>query len=359
MPGNRHWIRVSARQKADLHSRLLAVYTNATTATYQFSEHTFEHPVVLPAGSARELAEPVEGITEILQPLDSFHGAPAEIEAVFHARIAESIRHKNRCLTRWDVERMLLDRFDSLNQVRCIGHQGYEQNVEQGALVIVAIPRVYGEKQFFEPKLSPELIGEMRDFLERSCSPFVRLEIRNPSYEYLRLKASILFEGKSPGRYIRQLQQDLLHFLCPWFYDDDVEAALGGSIRKSALAQFVENRPYVRFLTGLSIIQLQVSDNGIYMLKDTASDSASTDSLLQGGTPWSVLIPSFSNDITVLEKPVFRAPEPANLSDFRIGQTLVIGSDQEKEPVVEVPDNNPTVGKSAADVPTTFTLTFG
>jgi hypothetical protein len=106
-----------------------------------------------------------------------------------------------------------------------------------------------------------------------------------------------------------------------------VDASLGGSIKKSDLIHFVESRPYVKFLTGLSVIQLQMNDNGLYLLKDTASDIESTDSLLKGGTPWSVLIPSFSNDITILEKPQFHAPEPADLSDFRIGNTFVVASD--------------------------------
>ena len=102
---------------------------------------------------------------------------------------------------------------------------------------------------------------------------------------------------------------------------------MGGSIKKSELIQFVESRPYVAFLTGLSVIQLQMNDNGLYLLKDTAADTESTDSLLKGGTPWSVLIPSFSNDIDILDKPKFYAPVPADLSDFRIGDTLVIASD--------------------------------
>jgi hypothetical protein len=70
-----------------------------------------------------------------------------------------------------------------------------------------------------------------------------------------------------------------------------------------------------------------MNDDGLYLLKDTAADTESTDSLLKGGTPWSVLIPSFSNDIDILDKPKFYAPVPADLSDFRIGNTLVIASD--------------------------------
>jgi hypothetical protein len=357
LTGDNYWIRASTRQKADLFSKIITIYTNATTATYQYTEDSLNHPTQLPANSINDIFNPIEGIMNIIQPLDSFNGSHQESDDIFHSRIAERIRHKNRCLTRWDIEHMLLNRFDTLNQVKCIGYNSHENFIQKGEIVIVAIPKVNGEKQFYEPKLNPELIEEIRDFISAHTSPFLKLEIRNPNYEYLRLKAKVIFEGKSTGRYIRELQKDLLQFICPWFYNDNVDASLGGSIKKSALIQFVESRPYVKFVTGLSVIQLQMNDNGLYLLKDTASDSESTDSLLKGGTPWSVLIPSFSNDISILEKPQFHAPEPADLSDFRIGNTLVIASDIPSTDDLELKDIK-EMSDRANQYPVLFTLNF-
>lgn len=84
----------------------------------------------------------MEGIMNIIQPLDSHNGTGHEVESIFHNRVAERIRHKNRCLTRWDIEHMLLDRFDELNQVKCIGYNGHENFISKGEIVIVAIPKV-------------------------------------------------------------------------------------------------------------------------------------------------------------------------------------------------------------------------
>jgi hypothetical protein len=355
--GNYYWIRAVCRQKADLHSRIIQIHTNATSATYQYDENTMNHPVSIPDGSITEPVKPIPGLQSLFQPLASTNGTTKESEVIFHTRVAERIRHKNRCLTRWDIEHMLLNRFDELNQVKCIGYNGHENFIAKGEITIVAIPKVNGEKQFYEPKLNPELMEEIRDFIQEYTSPFLKLDIRNPSFEYIRLKAKIIFDGKSPGRYLRTLQQDLLQFICPWFYDDNVDASLGGSIKKSSLIHFVESRPYVKFLTGLSVIQLQVNDNGLYLLKDTAADVGSTDSLLKGGTPWSVLIPSFSNDIEILEKPKFYAPEPANFSDFSIGNTLVVASDIPES--IEEPSTIKTGTDNAnRQTPISFTLHF-
>jgi len=358
LSGDNYWIRAATRQKADLFSKIITIYTNATTATYQYTEDSLDHPIQLPANSISDIFKPIEGIMNFIQPLDSFNGTHHESDNIFHTRVAERIRHKNRCLTRWDIEHMLLNRFDDLNQVKCIGYNSHESFISKGEIVIVAIPKVNGEKQFYEPKLNPELIEEIRAFIIAHTSPFLKLEIRNPSYEYLRLKAKVIFEGKSTGRYIRELQNDLLQFICPWFYDDNVDASLGGSIKKSALIQFVESRPYVKFVTGLSVIQLQMNDNGLYLLKDTASDIESTDSLLKGGTPWSVLIPSFSNDISILEKPQFHAPEPADLSDFRIGNTLVVASDIPPSMDDLEPKDINEMSDKANQYPVLFTLNF-
>ncbi|MFN5790144.1 MAG: hypothetical protein ACK469_15405 [Bacteroidota bacterium] len=101
-----------------------------------------------------------------------------------------------------------------------------------------------------------------------------------------------------------------------------------------------------------------MNDNGLYLLKDTAADTESTDSLLKGGTPWSVLIPSFSNDIDILDKPTFYAPVPADLSDFRIGNTLVIASDipEVEEEIRLEPGNMPENNED--QTPILFTLNF-
>jgi hypothetical protein len=59
-----------------------------------------------------------------------------------------------------------------------------------------------------------------------------------------------------------------------------------------------------------------------------------------------------------LEKPQFHAPEPADLSDFRIGNTLVIASDiPPSSDDLELKDKNEMLN-GANQYPVLFTLNF-
>src|SRR5690606_24770128 len=49
--------------------------------------------------------------------------------------------------------------------------------------------------------------------------------------------------------YLQLLNTEIEQFLCPWAFNNQQEISFGGKIYKSAILNFVEERPYVDFVT--------------------------------------------------------------------------------------------------------------
>ena len=70
----------------------------------------------LPAGSLAKLKTPQAEIKKLEQPYAGFGGTPTESGEHLTRRAAERLRHRNRCITSWDYERMLLEAFPGVHQ---------------------------------------------------------------------------------------------------------------------------------------------------------------------------------------------------------------------------------------------------
>ncbi len=65
------------------------------------------------------LEPPRPGLGSIVQVGPPLGGAPAETEAAFRARVSERLRHRQRLVTAWDAERLVLDAFAQVSKAKC------------------------------------------------------------------------------------------------------------------------------------------------------------------------------------------------------------------------------------------------
>jgi hypothetical protein len=79
--------------------------------------------------------------------------------------------------------------------------------------------------------------------------------VRNPQFEEVRLKFDLkLLKGYDDFTYYRkQLQQEITQFLTPWAFAGDADISFGGKVYKSVLIDFIEERPYVDFITNVEM----------------------------------------------------------------------------------------------------------
>lgn len=338
MPPGKFWVRASAKDNTDVLSSIIGVFTQATTATYVENPEKTDHPISIPAFSLIDFQTPITEIESIAQPFTSYNARPKETDKQFYARVSERLRHKNRAISLWDYEHIVLEEFSQLYQVKCIGHIGHEEYIEQGKALIIIIPKIQPKNNFYHPTVDFDTLKVIKKHLEKIASPFVEIEVRNPIYEQLKINCKIMFkDGYNNGKYLKLLHDEILSFICPWFRGKEVDLQLGGGIPKEDILKFIEGRSYIHFVTKFSINQIIMVKDGEYQMKDTVRNPEAS-KILKATLPWSVLVPADKHNFEYLDKEKYEAPEASSVANMSLGTDFVIlGADDVAEPQKELP----------------------
>src|SRR6202000_1570275 len=126
MPPGMQWIRIAVASAADAVCRLVGVAAQAVRATSRVPDGAATLTVDLPAGTISKLDSPDAAVKAVSQPYPTFGGRPVEDSTAFATRMSERLRHKDRAITLWDYERLLLEAFPGIYQARCLNHTLYD-----------------------------------------------------------------------------------------------------------------------------------------------------------------------------------------------------------------------------------------
>lgn len=265
LPDGLHWIRVAVASRTDAVSRLRLVAAQAVRATSARREDgSYAHTGDLPAGTVTKLDPPQAAVKAVTQPHAMFGGRPDETEESFSTRVSERLRHKDRAIALWDYERLVLEAFPDLYQVRCLNHTRYEpteagtgsySELAPGHVTVVTIPDLRRPNPLdpLRPATSLRLLSQVEQFLVGRMSCFATLHVRNPQFEEVRVDLRARFRGGADETLTRKrLQDEITAFLSPWAFRDE-RPSFNGVVRKSVLVDFVEERPYVDFVTDVKL----------------------------------------------------------------------------------------------------------
>jgi hypothetical protein len=267
LAGGLLWIRMAAPRDADALNHITSVDAQAVTATFfdQGNDPSFlAEP--LPPGTISKLKTGVPSVKKIVQPGPSFGGAPPEEAGRFHVRASERLRHKDRGITLWDYEHLVLEHFPNIYRVKCINHTELlrdangdiiaDNEVRPGSVVLVTIPDLRAVVSYSDP-LRPytdkRTLVAIDALLRERLSPFVRLEVQNPRLEEVQLKFKVAFteEIADIDFYKLELNAAIIRYLCPWAWDESASGAdisFGGKWHKSSIIDFIEEQSYVDYI---------------------------------------------------------------------------------------------------------------
>jgi hypothetical protein len=216
---------------------------------------------VLTPGTISKLNIPVTEVKKVIQPFESFGGRGAESPSSFYTRVSERLRHKDRAINIWDYEHLVLEAFPEIYRVKCLNHTQYEpgstgdgiyRELAPGHVTLVTVP----DKQFYnmtdplKPYTSLGLLQEISQFLGKRISCFIRLHVHNPRFEEVRVNLKVRFyDGFDQTWYTNLLQESILRFLSPWAFPEGGNPTFGGKVYKSVIIDFVEEQPYVDYVT--------------------------------------------------------------------------------------------------------------
>jgi hypothetical protein len=269
---------------SDSVARLVALHPQAVlTRFFDHGTDPGHYAQALPAGTIKKVRKGAAGVKAVQQPYPSFGGQPAESDATFYTRVSERLRHKERAVTIWDYEHLVLEHFPGLYKVQCLNHTRVVDATTllekaPGYVTLVTVPNLrnaYAANPL-TPKVAPRTLAAVEAFAQARAGQLVQVKAVNPFYEAVQVGGTVhLRPGYPVATYQKQLQQDLRAYLSPWAYDAAAELAFGGTLHKSTVLAFLEHLPYVDFITDLTLMSLR--------------DGTDQETLL-ASSAWSVLV---------------------------------------------------------------------
>lgn len=253
LPAGRVWLRAAIAQGSAAACQLIEVAANAVELAFSDQGNDPQHLAhTLPAGSLAKLKTPQAEIKKLTQPYAAFGGVPTESTEHLTRRSAERLRHRNRCITAWDYERMLLEAFPGIHRVKCIPHASEASWLAPGHVMLIAVPdlRNHNAVDKLRPRVDLNTLTLMNDYTRAHCGMQTRVRVRNPDYQRVRASFKVHFHPGNPFNFYRnELEQALIRALSPWAFDATREIAFNGRLYRSVLLDFVEELPYVDFVS--------------------------------------------------------------------------------------------------------------
>ncbi|MDC0126362.1 hypothetical protein OAI15_03785, partial [Flavobacteriaceae bacterium] len=297
----------------------------------------------LKAKSVEGFEKKIPGVIAVNQPFDSSTFKIKEEEKDFYLRVSQLLRHKNRPVSKWDIEKFILNKFDWLSHVVCINANGKSN---KPTLKILCLKKIESFHNIEEVKLSMAEMNLIKETLNEYVSAFADFELVNPVFEDILIKCKLRFRDVPIGKGIEQLNQDLFKFICNWRVSaEGTYPHLNNRIKKYDIIKFIKERSYIAFVTGISMVHFKQQEDGTISAHDTALKE-DTSEFIETGTPWSIIVPRNSHKIEILAKDEYHAPEPTNFSELGINKSFVIVKKNEKKLIA----NNFTEDESKGDI---------
>lgn len=252
LASNLTWVRGTI---AGDHAGICDVYELHTQAVEAYFDDQGNDPqhyrTPIPSGAITRLKTPIAGIVGLEQPYASYGGRMAEDATRFATRASERLRHKQRALSSWDYERIVLEAFPQIFKAKCIP----SSEDAPGVVQVLVIPDVRAvPTNEFAPRVPVALLGTIQRYLALRAPRSATVVVRNAAYRGVCVRIGVRFSEKTNQAYwMGRLGEELNRFLSPWAYDDGADIAVGGRIYASSIVEFVDRRPYVDYVAGISL----------------------------------------------------------------------------------------------------------
>jgi hypothetical protein len=265
LPADSQWLRACVEGDPARFPDTVGIYPHAALATWQNYDNTGEHlakplPPYTITGSVQDLPD----ISGINQPVESFGGSPPETARGFQVRVGERLRHKDRAVLGRDYELLVLERFPTVWKVQTLPARNPLTGESPGEVTVVVVsgPNSIQAVDSTAPTATAELLATVRTYLEERASPFVQLHVVNPVYVRIEVSAAVRFRSEATqGASVGLLNDELVQYLSPWFYDAARAAKGGRYVSEADISEFIQTRPYVETMDWISFNYEPEPDN--------------------------------------------------------------------------------------------------
>lgn len=290
LPSGSYWLRAAVAQNSAAICNLIDVQPNAVLAQFKDQGNDPERlRLPLAAKSIAKLVVPVAGIKSVSQPYASFGGRMAEDDESFRVRVSERLRHKQRALSPWDVERLVLQQFPEIYKAKCLTHTAPDCCEAPGHLTLLVIPSLQNRNAVdpLRPRADLDTLDRVKTYLEGLTGPTATVHTANPLYQPIKVAFKVQFRQQLDFGFYRQLlNEEIITFLSPWAFAAGSEINFGGRLHKTVILHHIEQLDYVDYLSEFKLYQ---GDN----LTDDLGEARTTD-------PRAILVSAAQHDIRKL-----------------------------------------------------------
>jgi hypothetical protein len=267
--GGLHWLRIHLKKEPDAVCRFTGVHAQAATAVFHNQENTTDHlEAGLPAETIGKMVNPRAKLKSVSQPYDSFGGRPTETDNAFYRRVSERLRHKNRAVSIWDYEHVVLEQFPTLYKVKCLNHAYWDgselDEMSPGNVTLVLIPKLTEEntEHRLKPRVSQDFKNRVEEYVTKHNSLHADIRAANAVYEPVRFEFDIRFDaGLDFSFYEKQTKEDLKRLMAPWVFDSENNIRFGGSFTEYQIVNYLENLEYVDYIEDFKMFHKPVSSD--------------------------------------------------------------------------------------------------
>lgn len=277
------WLRATVQKDSDAVCQLINVHANA--AIVQF-ENNNNDPYHLSAPLASQTINKLEmeagGIKSVKQPYASFNGRMQEDDESYYIRCAERLRHKGRCVTLWDYERLILQHFPSIHTVKCINHASPSSFHQPGHDLILVVPDLTNQNAInrFQPKVDKTTLENIKSFIDERSSPWLIHHVSNPFYEPVQVSARVkLKQGYEFRYYGGIINERLQQFLSPWLDGRKNTISFQGKVSQAAIVKLLEEMPFIDFVSEVGLSHYPVGKS-VPVTQNTAVEASSPAAVL-------------------------------------------------------------------------------
>ena len=177
-------------------------------------------------------------------------------------RIKNRLQSKGRCITSEDYTNFILENFKEVKSIKIIQNNNKytpENNIQTKNTTILVIlnKKEYMGNNIKFPEASPELLNAIKNKLESCCSPFVNLNIINPSYEKLKVMIRVNFKNIADENLLKeQLNKDISYFISPWLIKTEININISSSFSVIDLVKFIKSKPYINIIENLYVLKI-------------------------------------------------------------------------------------------------------
>lgn len=254
LPAGYYWLMATISDQKKQKGCCYAIETNAAAATFVSApNNSARESMLLPVNTIKGLLKYDSAIKNVTQPDCSFLGKLAEDPARFNIRVSERLRHKQRALTVWDYEHLVLEQFPEVYKVKCLSSQDKLSITNEAQITLVIIPR--REYSIHPDALRPEapmwLLEYVRKYIQAYTSPWVTVNVKNPEYQIVHCYLNIYLNDFGKTYYRQTINESIIRYLSPWRYDEQADISFCSRIYASAVTKCVEALPFVDYVKSL------------------------------------------------------------------------------------------------------------